>query len=214
MRAVPTPTANVVIGEARRSPTAGIAKDLEIDVFAIPHVGISRIRGDVTAIASPHLVPSVGPLGRGVAERAVVLRAPHDRVGSDMAGPVVELCHAVAVVQIRPAVRVGLRRVVSDRGDVVRPVDAAIVAEIHAPIVAAVIAGLGHDHVMVRMGGLVARPGANGRERVAAVRAPPKIDAADEQQIDICRIAGPDDVIVPTLCSKEVGRLAIGCGVS
>src|SRR5258708_7968267 len=68
---------------------------------------------------------------------------------------------------------------------------------------------MGDDGVVIGMSGARIRPRADVDERSAAVGAPPQVDAADDHELRIGRIARPDYVVVPALLAQIGRRLSV-----
>src|SRR5207248_1859724 len=72
------------------SASIAAAMDLEIDIFAVEIVWVGWIGRAVPAVAAEHRGPALRTAAGGVAQRAVVLRAGHDRAADAVAGRAVE----------------------------------------------------------------------------------------------------------------------------
>src|SRR3954471_23679118 len=97
---------------------------LEVLELAVERVRVGRIVGREAAVSASRAAPLLRSGCGGVEQRPVVLRAADDLAGAGMPGGAVELRHTEVVVERRRGAA----------GDVVHLVDAAVVAEVDAPV--------------------------------------------------------------------------------
>ena len=197
--AVPVVETSVdVVGTGHAAVDAAVNR--QVDVFAVERVRIGRIGSGEAAVAALPTRPALRVAA--VADRAVVLRTCDDHAARRIRPRAVNLRDPEVVVQRLPS---GLAL---DRGDVLRLVHAAIVAEEDGLVRRAVVIRRKRDRAVIGMRRLRrGLPLADLREVRSAVGGSIDVEAGDEHEVRIRRIDG-DDVAVPALIA-EVRRAAV-----
>lgn len=151
----------------------------------------------------------LGP-GSGIeGQAAVVLGAGDNDTAAGVPRCTVELRDAISVIQLCPTRHARDSQVAADGCYVVGPEHAAVIAEKDDAISSAVVSRMRNDGMLVGMRGARIPPCADISQTIAAIGASPEVDATNDNEIGICRIARPDDIVVPALIPKIRGRVAI-----